>query len=85
MPRDRIRVERVDEFVTRKPGVTQFIIEAETDRGFTQQYETVNPYLASLCDRSKDKWIDIVWRDSRFGRQVVDIPIVDLVEPQGVL
>lgn len=73
MPSDRIRVEHVDSTPTRKPGVTQHVITAEDERGLTRQYETVNDFRASLCARWKNRWITVVWKDSRWGRELVDV------------
>jgi hypothetical protein len=76
MPSDRIRVRSVVPFQTAQPGLVQFTINAETADGrWTKQYVTVNAWLGSLCQRVKEQQqiADVVWRDSKFGQQLVSV------------
>lgn len=81
MPTDRVRVTKVLPMSTRRAGCTQYIIDVETELGWLRQYETVSDFKASLCERAKARncWIDLVWKDSRYGREIVSVELGQVV------
>jgi hypothetical protein len=79
MPTDIVTVHRVFSMPTRRPGWTQFLITGHTVAypSTTEQYSTVNPFQASLCERAKETQlpVQVTWKDSRWGRDMVAVEI----------
>lgn len=79
MPLCLISVDRVDETATVKPHCTRFIVSGTTIALPSEavQYETVDRWRASVCERAREtgQLVKVTWRDSRFGRELVDVEI----------
>lgn len=71
MTTDLVRVFQVTDGETVQPGLRQFLITttkvARPD--ICLQLQTVNPYVASLCQRAKqlNRAIAVTWERTRFG------------------
>ena len=76
MPTSRVKVLKVPTpLPTSRPGKSAWLFDCENERGFLEQYHTVSPLFASLLDRAhaKNFWVDVVWKDTRYGRDVVNV------------
>lgn len=74
MPSELITVQHVMETPTRIAGVTRYdIVSRTTFDTIGTTYETTNPWLASVCEQAAkaSKTLRIIWKDSRFGKQIV--------------
>jgi hypothetical protein len=83
MPTTTIKVLRVD-FVYRNGPYGPFKAYCVTGRTDAQwdagafQAQTTSDWAASLCQLAKDKdlTVKVVWRDGRFGREIVDLDVI---------
>lgn len=86
MPAERVRIRSVIAMPTARHGVTRFTINAETiDGRWTKQYQTINAWLGSLCERVREmgQIADVVWVDSQYGPQLVSVDPTMPAEPTG--
>lgn len=81
MPTTVFTVARIDSGPTAQPGLTRHVITAnELIMGLGFQVETVSDLAASVCQRAQqlEKHVSVVWKDGRYGKQIVH---VDILEP----
>lgn len=82
VPRDLVKVFRVDPWPTSSPGVTGYTVTGETVETHPRhvQFHTVNDLKASMCSRGKqlERWAWVGWRDGRFGaKEIVTVELDD--------
>lgn len=80
MPSTIFHVARIDSTPTAQPGLTRHVVTAhELIHGLGFQVETVNDFAASLCQRAQQlgKPVSVIWRDGRYGKQIVQVDILD--------
>lgn len=69
MPLDLIRVRRVDDYPTKRPGVTLFAVKGETveESPRYMTLKTFKPLVAALCLRAAavEQLVWIGWKDGR--------------------
>lgn len=73
---DDVVIERVSGPIqTRNPHVQQFLIDAHQVGRETlhEQYETINQWAASLCQRSMGQSVSVTWKRSPFGKDLVAV------------
>ena len=73
MPQDTVFVRTIWKHDTVKPGVHLYIVNADdVETGRLEQYQTVNAWLASLCQRAKDETrrATITWDRTKYGRTI---------------
>ncbi len=75
MATDLVRVFSVTSGTTRVPELRQFIITtAKVARpDMCLQFQTVNEYLAALCQRAKDRnrSLAVTWERTKYGNTIV--------------
>ena len=81
MPIDTIQVARVSQrWVGFSHRQRKYDVTAELPPGssWAPTFETFDPLKATLCDRARIKgWsVQIGWKDSRYGREIVTVELV---------
>lgn len=80
MPLELVSVERVEDVPTSKAGCTRFLVVAHTLAMPSQlvRYQTLNPWLASLCERAGEtgQFVQVQWQSFRFWRELVDVELI---------
>lgn len=88
MPTTIVYVQRIDPQSRLGPDgpFQDFLVTGSDPNGSvpetsTFQAHTTNPWIASVCDGASQigKLVAIVWREYRFGKQIVQVDIVDSV------
>jgi hypothetical protein len=82
MPRDLVKVLRVDPCMTVNPQVTSYTVTGETVTAQPRhvQFQTINDLKASICSRGKqlERWVWIGWKDGRFNaKEIVTVELDD--------
>lgn len=79
MPTVFVTVERVLEGMTTKPDVIRYDVNThETSAALGETYHTLDPWVASLCNRAMalEQPIALTWRDTRYGKQITHVRLM---------
>lgn len=81
MPRDLLRVDRVDDWPTQQPGLTLYIVRGVTveDQPHALELRTLKPFQAALCQRAMetDQLIWVEWADARHRQRNLVTVVLD--------